>query len=133
MATKNSSANTERMQHTGGDQFVPPYTIPPDNAPYLRNIRTGEIVLYHDTYARMGGQMFEPCDEAPDWLERRTRINEAKAAAALEATMAEQAKEEEAYLRVQQRQAAIETGVTKAMNKPRRDPFATTLPATEAA
>jgi siderophore synthetase component len=127
MATKNSSASNERMQQTGGDQFVPPYTIPPEDAPFLRNIRTGEIVIYHDTYARMGGQMFEPWSEAPEWLERRTRINEAKAAAALEAMLAEQAQEEEAYMRVQQRQAAIETGVTKSMSKARRDPFATTL------
>lgn len=98
-----ATSNRERMMQTGGDQFVPPRLIDPSEAPYLRNMRTGEIHLYHDTLARMGDQIFEPCDEAPDWLPRITRINEAKAAVARAAIIQEQADNEAVYLKDQQR------------------------------
>jgi hypothetical protein len=102
-----ATSNRERMAQSGGDQFVPPRMIDPSEAPYLRNMRTGEIHLYHDTLARLGDQIFEPCDEAPEWLSRITRINEAKAAAARAAVIQEQAENEEIYLKDRQKSEGL--------------------------
>lgn len=115
----------ERILHTGGDQFVPPRFIEPTEGAFLRNIRTGEIWPYSDTLARMGDQMYEPTNDAPEWWERRVRINEAKAAQALTQQMAEQEAEEAAYMQLVQKQAARETLAVAKTTKSRAKPATT--------
>jgi hypothetical protein len=128
-----SIVENERLYQTGGDQFVPPRQIEPTEGAFLKNIRTGEIWPFHETLARMGDQIFVPTDEKPAWWDRRVQINEAKAAAALADQVAEQEREEQAYLAVKTQQAAreqrinasvAETAKRKALPKRPADAFA---------